>query len=198
MRKLIGLGMLLVMLSVGGSAFGQEPAAADRATHEQVLKLMEAMRSRDQVKQMLVAIRPQMMSAMRDMLNRQNLKLSDAERVEVEKAATANLEKTLDTMPVTEMLAAAEPAYEKYLTKTEAEALTQFYTSPAGQSFIGKMPVISAEAMRAMQPVLVKWSVDSQRDMQAQMQKITEKYHPAEKKPADSTQPAETKPADKQ
>jgi len=191
MRKVIGLLLLLAMLSVGGFAFGQEPAAADRASHEQVMKLMEAMKSRDQAKQMLVAIRPQMASMMRDMLSKQDLKLSDAEWAEMEKAAMANLEKTLDTMPVNEMLSAAEPAYEKYLTKAEVEALTQFYISPAGQSFLAKMPVIAAEAMRAMQPVLVKWSVETQRDLQAQMKKIVEKYHPDEKKPADVSKPGE-------
>ena len=47
------------------------------------------------------------------------------------------------------MLQAMTPVYQKHLTKPDLDAMTAFYSSPAGQRILNEMPAITAEAMQA-------------------------------------------------
>lgn len=41
------------------------------------------------------------------------------------------------------------PVYEKHLSDADIDALTAFYSSPAGRRFVAKQPLILADTMKA-------------------------------------------------
>ena len=81
----------------------------------------------------------------------------------------------MDKFPVDEMLDLMIPVYQKYLTKVEADALVEFYSSAVGQSVLTKMPAISVEAMQRTQPMLVKYMTNTMDDLQGRLKKNIEK-----------------------
>ena len=74
MRKGIAVLLLVILLiALGAGAQAQEPAAGDRANRDQILKLLDAMKSRDLIKTIKNAQRTQigtMMHGMVESLNR--------------------------------------------------------------------------------------------------------------------------------
>jgi hypothetical protein len=58
----------------------------------------------------------------------------------------------MKNFPLDEMLSDMIPVYQRHFTKSEIDALTVFYSSPAGQKFLHEMPAVTAETMRAIYP----------------------------------------------
>ena len=48
------------------------------------------------------------------------------------------------------------PVYQRHLTKEDVSAMEAFYTTPTGQKLLREQPVMTAEAMQAMQPRMEK------------------------------------------
>lgn len=48
------------------------------------------------------------------------------------------------------------PAYQKHFTKGDMDALTAFYSSPAGQKVLREMPGLMADSMEIMMPIISK------------------------------------------
>jgi hypothetical protein len=176
MRKAFAVLSLFLLFSFGLGAYAQQPGSGDRPSREQILKLMEVLHSRDQVTKLMDVMRSQTGAVVHEALKKQNLKLSDTQMADVEKALRAHFDARFTKMPLDQMLNAMVPVYEKHLTKSEVNAMAQFYLSPAGQSFLNKMPVIASESMQAMQPVVLKWSAEMQQDLQVQLRQVVEKY----------------------
>jgi hypothetical protein len=44
------------------------------------------------------------------------------------------------------------PIYQRHFTKTEIDALSVFFSSPAGQKYLHEIPAVSAETLRAVYP----------------------------------------------
>src|SRR5208283_515348 len=54
--------------------------------------------------------------------------------------------------PLDEMLNDMVPVSQRHFTKSDIDALTAFYSSPAGQKFLHEMPAVTAETMKAVYP----------------------------------------------
>ena len=48
------------------------------------------------------------------------------------------------------------PIYQRHLTKTDLDAVIAFYSSPVGQRLLKETPVITSEAMKAGQDIMLK------------------------------------------
>ena len=176
MRRAVAVVLMMAGLLAVGAWAQATPAADAPASREQVLKLMEALNSHEQIDMMKVLMRSQVGVMVREMWKEQKLNLPDEQRAEAEKALGAWMEKLWDKMPADELIGVMAAAYQKQMTSGEVEAMTAFYCSPAGQSFLKKTPLIMAEYLREMQPIMLRWSKELQEDLTAEMDKIREKY----------------------
>jgi hypothetical protein len=68
------------------------------------------------------------------------------------------------------------PVYQKYLSRSEADAITAFYLTPEGQSFLHKMPVIMGDAMPQMIKSMTTKMQPITEKMERRMQEIIKKY----------------------
>lgn len=169
--------MAVLLLATGGWA--QAQATTDRASHEDVLKLMELMRCREMTKTVTDSMMSQMLPAMHQRMKQTQPNISDAELADFDKI----IGDFMQQMPFDEMFKAMIPAYEKNLTAAEVKAMIDFYSSPTGQSVLAKMPAISADAMKEMQPILMKSMDNMDSYMQTKIKELQQKYHPEAAKP---------------
>src|SRR5580700_9673505 len=61
-------------------------------------------------------------------------------------------EELLKNFPLDAMLSDMIPIYQRHFTKTEIDALSAFFSSPAGQKYLHEIPAVSAETMKAVYP----------------------------------------------
>ena len=176
MRKIFAVVLLMMaMVAAGKSVQAQQPAASDMASRDQVVKLMGVMNSRAMIDKMVPVMRNQVTGMMQEMFKRQAHDLPEEKRAEIEKLAVGYVNRMLDSMPIDAMLEAIAGAYQKRLTRAEVEAMTAFYSSPAGQSVLNKMPVIMAETMEGVQPIIVQWATAKQEEMTVELKKAVER-----------------------
>lgn len=156
---ILGLGMAVAPVAV----LAQAPAAAATATStisvdqqptkEQLAKLFEVMRLREQMqtvlKQMPAMIQQQMKAQMADMVS----KLPGAKQLTPEQQATVDkmmgkyMQKALEIYPVSEMLEDMGSIYQRHLSRTDVDAFIAFYQSPAGEHLLDAQPAIMQEYM---------------------------------------------------
>lgn len=146
--------VLAVSLLLAVAAFGQPKAAsvpksaapaAVQPTREEVQKMLDLMRVREQMNELAQQYVMQMQQGARaDYLHdhpnasEETLKKVDAIFVEVEP-----LIKTDDLMQI------IVPLYQKNLSRADVLAITAFYASPAGKHMLDKSPVVMREVMQA-------------------------------------------------
>jgi len=144
-------------------AQAQQPAADQPATKEDIAKYLEVTHAREIAKQMMDVMAQQARLMTHDMILKQVPKVPP----EVEARMTKMTDDMLKDLPIDEMLEAMIPAYQKYWTKGDVEAMVAFYSTPTGQKILKNMPATMGEAMQAMQPIL-------QKQMKAMMDRVQE------------------------
>ena len=147
-KSLLCAGVLA--LSLGAGAQTTVSVAPDAASKEDVKKLFDVMTNRDQMTQLLQQLFAQMRSMSREQLKKKRPDLTDADFARMDRDS----EDLIKHFPMEEMLNEMIPVYQRHFTKSEIEALTTFYSSPAGQKFLHEMPAVTTETMRAVYPRL--------------------------------------------
>ena len=138
----------LLGLCVGAGAQTTVPISPDAASQEDVKKLFDVMASREQINQMMQQLFAQMQSLNREQLKKKHPEFSDADLSRMDRGS----QDLIKNFPLDEMLSDMIPVYQRHFTKSEIDALTVFYSSPAGQKFLHEMPAVTAETMRAIYP----------------------------------------------
>jgi uncharacterized protein len=139
----------------GSSSAQQEvpqTAGESPASKEDIERYLEVMHSRDMMMKMVDA----MSKPMHQMIHEQFAKDRDQLPADFEARMTKEIDDYLKNLPFEEMLQAMIPAYQKHLSKNDVDALVTFYSGPTGQKLIKEMPVMTAEAMQSMMPLLEK------------------------------------------
>jgi len=90
----------------------------------------------------------QMRKLIREQLKKRHPDVSEADLARMDRES----EDLIKNFPLDAMLNDMVPIYQRHFTKSEIEALTAFYSSPAGQKFLHEMPAVTAETMRAVYP----------------------------------------------
>jgi uncharacterized protein len=148
MRKTSWLCACLLALSLCAGAQTTVSVAPDAASREDVKKLFDVMASREQMAQMMQGMYSQMRR-----LNRAELKDKNPDVTEADLAAMdRRSEEFIKNFPMDAMLNDMVPIYQRHFTKSEIEALTAFYSSPAGQKLLHETPAVTAETMQAVYP----------------------------------------------
>jgi len=148
MRRTSWLCAGLVALSLCAGAQTAVSVAPDAASKEDVKKLFDVMASREQMAQVMQQVFAQMRKLNREQLKKRHPDVSEADLARMDRES----EDLIKNFPLDAMLNDMVPIYQRHFTKSEIEALTAFYSSPAGQKFLHEMPAVTAETMRAVYP----------------------------------------------
>ena len=146
---------ILFVVLLAGTVFAQQPA--DPATKEDVQQLLALMQTRKQIDSMMITFRQQNQAMTKTMVEKITPKLTEQQKADILRHSEESFQKMMSTMPFDEMINAMIPAYQHQITHNDMQELIKFYSSPAGQRFIEKMPTLMAEAMQSAQPVMQKW-----------------------------------------
>jgi hypothetical protein len=159
---------LLACLLFASISLAQQSDANAPASKADVERFLDAMQTRDMMKNMMAVMQTQMRRIVHQQMQKQTNLPADAEE---------RLNKTTDdmlkTFPYDEFIEAIIPVYQKHLTKGDVDALVTFYSSPTGAKMLKDMPPMT-ESMQAASGVMQKMMADATRrvnDEIAQMQK---------------------------
>jgi hypothetical protein len=174
-RFLAGVSLFFVLACL---SFAQTAADAP-ASKEDVENYLQAVHSHEMMKQMVEA----MAKPMHQMAHEQCEKDKDRLPADCEAQMNKIMDGMMKDLPWDQIMDSMVPVYQKHFTKGDMDALTAFYSAPAGQKVLKEMPGIMADSMQTMMPIMRK-SIDQMtsrlQDQMAQMMKQSTKGPAAE------------------
>ncbi|HEU5403952.1 MAG TPA: DUF2059 domain-containing protein [Terriglobales bacterium] len=141
--------------------------SADSPSREQVLKLMEVLSVRRQVGVALDGMFHQFSISMAAEMKKMAPNATPEQQKLMDELASGAQQDMRSVMKEDEMIELIVPIYQKYLTKQEVEMITNFYSTPEGQAFLQKMPMVMKDAMQV--------GGDYGRSKQPELQQLIEK-----------------------
>ena len=145
MKRVIPSVLLIFILAFTGSSIAQGTSASDVPDKAEVLKFLD-----------LIHARTQLVQSMQGMAKQMRIGAEQGFQQKVPNATPEQLTKVdklfdvfFTDLPVEELVDAIVPIYQKHLTKKDLAAITEFYSSPAGQKILTEMPAIMSESMQA-------------------------------------------------
>jgi hypothetical protein len=122
--------------------------SADTPSRDEVLKLMDVLGSRKQMKSAMDGMGDVMSRGMLDEMRKKAPNATPEQEKMMSEFIAGIRQDILSVMNQDEMLELIIPVYQKHLTRQEVKMVTDFYSSPAGQAFVQKMPIVLNEAMQ--------------------------------------------------
>lgn len=196
------VGVQAQAYAVGADGQVQQEKAApaipadQQATKEQIAKLFEVLRLRQQMDTMMQAMSTSMTQQMRqtttDMLaNLPNHdKLSAKQTKTIEDFQSKWMDRAMHMIPYDDFIADATGVYQRHFTKEDVDAVTAFYSSPAGQRLLDEQPAIMKEYMPLVMARVSVKSKELTSEMMKDMAALTKELEqeapkdPVAKKPA--------------
>jgi hypothetical protein len=119
--------------------------ASEKATEEQVLKLLDMLQIRDNLQITLDAMRRQMQHGSEEML-REKIAQPTADQI---RAVDKIVDEEFAHISMDDLVRDVVPIYQRHLTKSDVAALIAFYSSPVGQKLRREQPAMMRESMEA-------------------------------------------------
>jgi uncharacterized protein len=139
-----GIAAAILIVLSSSAAMGQaQPAPADTASKEEVVKFLELTQARDRVVQMLEGMAKQARIGAEQGFR---MKVPDATPEQIKRVDELSDTVFAEFSP-DELIDAIVPIYQKHLSKSDLEAIVAFYSSHAGQKVLKEMPGIMSESM---------------------------------------------------
>lgn len=153
-------------------------AAENQPSAEQLAKLFEVMRIKQQMASMRTMVpgmvQQQIQAAMRQ--TEEGLpagtKLTPQQREKMQSIMTKYVGKAMDLYPADEMLTDMTAIYQRHLSRDDVEGLIAFYGSPAGQHLLDAQPVIAQEYMPVVMSKVAQRSQAMTKEMMTEMAEI--------------------------
>lgn len=142
--------------------------ADDPASTDDVVQLLQTMRSHDMIQRTMEA----MQKPMHQIYHQEFLNQKDKLPPDFEARMSKLMDEMLKNMPFDDMMQAMVPAYQKHFTHGDVTALNTFYSSPVGQKFLQETPVVTGEAMQAMVPIMSRYQAQWQQRIQNEIQQM--------------------------
>src|ERR1019366_5678346 len=177
----LGIGLALTGLPTKAQApatpaeAAQTPAAASmvpadqQPTKEQLAKLFDAMRVKQQIqsvqKVVPTMIQQQIKEQSRQMTAGANLTPEQLTRTE--KIMGKYTEKAMSVYSPDDMIDDMTGIYQRHLSREDVDGMIAFFTSPAGQHLLDQQPVIMQEYM----PLVMKRVAERRKTLNAEMMK---------------------------
>jgi hypothetical protein len=169
--------------------------ADQQASPEQLSKLFEVMRIKQQMQSMRTMV-PGMVQQQIQAATRQTeaempsgSNLTPEQREKMQAIMNKYVAKAMDLYPADEMLTDMTSIYQKHLSKDDVEGLIAFYSSPAGQHLLDAQPVIAQEYMPLVMGKVAQRSQAMTKEMMKEMAEVVPASKPATAKPG-SAKPA--------
>ncbi|MGH9736607.1 MAG: DUF2059 domain-containing protein, partial [Candidatus Acidiferrales bacterium] len=151
-------------------SYAQQNRQDPPASRRDIERYLDAMHVRTMMFKTLQAMKPAMHRTLHEQSANQPSLPADFE------AKTDQMvDKTLDDMPVDDLIAAMIPVYQKYLTKGDVDALVAFYSTPRGAKIMSEMPAMTADAMNASVPLIKKMVADIHAEVQQQVAQVAKR-----------------------
>lgn len=122
-------------------------------TREQLAKLFEVMRLRQQLQGYLKMMPGMIQQQMRTQFKEMAAKAPGGEALKpeqqeaLEKILNRYMEKAINIFTIDEMIDDMSGLYQRHLSRSDVDAFIAFYSSPAGQHLLDEQPVIMQEYM---------------------------------------------------
>jgi len=149
-----------ILLITSGIVHAAPPSQA------QIDKLLEVTRVRESIASMLPQIQASQQQMIQQMLAGREFSAEEQQHLDAMIATSMN---TVASLLSWDEL---QPLYRDLYTQTfdadEVRAMIDFYTSPAGQSMVQKMPLLMHSAMQAVQGKLLPFLQELQQNLEAQ------------------------------
>lgn len=149
MKRWIAILVLGLLLLPAASA---QSASSAPSSREDIIRLFDVMRIRQQMELVMKQMFEQMKEMSREEMKDRKTDITPEDMAK----ADALADKIVKQMSVSDMLDDMIPVYQKHLTKTDVDEMIKFYSTPTGQKILQEMPAMTAEGMQAMQPRLRK------------------------------------------
>ena len=202
MRRAYWIG-LIAGLALAPSAFTQQTAvqpaeeqsaanaeatipADEQATHEQLARLFEVMRLRQQFEAMMKMLPNLVQQQVHAQMEQMAAKLPDAKKPTPEQQAALDqlmnkyMEKARTIYPADEMIEDAITIYQRHMSGPDVDAYIAFFSSPSGQHFLDAQPVIMKEYM----PLAMQRAQERSRELNAEMAVDLQKFVESQAKQA--------------
>ena len=204
MKKAYGIVVVIGFALAPWASFGQaqidQPAAPtaapaevlaaalppdQQATKEQIEKFFEVMRLRKQMQSMMEMMPGMIQQQFRVQLKDMSAKLPPGKRLmpqdqaSLENVMNKYMKEAMDAYPVDEMLEDAVPVYQRHVSRTDADALIAFYSSPTGQRLLDEQPAIVSEYMSILMAHMQDRTARLTDEMKAEMEKLVSPELPA-------------------
>ncbi len=195
----IGMGLAMVPWAVLAQAPAVQPAdtptaaataaipADQQPSKEQLAKLFELMRLRDQlatITKMMPAMMQQQMTAQIKQMQQDHPEMASSMAEEQQQASTKFMERAMDLYPADEMIADMAGLYQKHMTRSDVDGIIVFYSSPAGQHLLDIQPVIMQEYMPLVMQRVQERLKPLTDEMIKEMKEIPKSQTPSADKPA--------------
>jgi len=149
-----------------------KPAASERPTQEQVLKLLELLRVRESLQITVDAMKEQVRATAERSL-RESVPVPTVDQLTRLNTIVNDVFKEL---VLDDLIQDVVPVYQRHLTRSDVEAVIAFYSTPAGKKILREQPAMIRESMQAtaatqqkkMELLLVKLDVRMRELIQGQ------------------------------
>lgn len=149
MKRIAALALAIGLAS--GVALAQETKDAP-ATKEDVEKLFATMHIREQMHSMMETMSKQSRQMAQENLEK---RLPEITQKDLDRLNQLT-DRIWSQMDFDGMISDMVPVYQRHLTKEDVSAMEAFYETRTGQKLLREQPVMTAEAMQAMQPRMDK------------------------------------------
>ena len=145
----------------------------DQATKEQLAKLFEAMRIRDQMQSIRRIIPTTVEAQLKEQMqaivaqNPSGPKPTPDQQEQLDRLMHKYMEKAVNLYPIDEMLEDMTGLYQRYLTREDVDAMLAFYSSTAGHHLLDAQPKIAREYM----PLVMSRMSERSKALTAEMMK---------------------------
>ena len=149
---------------------------ADRASKEQIAKLLEVMRLRNQLASTMKALQTMIQGQIATQMSQVSSNLPAGKDLSNEEQGKLNaiqqkyMKMALDVYPIDAMMDDVTEIYQRYMSRSDVDAFIAFYSSPPGQHLLDAQPAIMAEYM----PVAMKRVNERSDQLAAEMMKDIE------------------------
>lgn len=178
MKKIVAMVVMSVGLLASPCVMVAQNAApaaipADQQpTNEQLSKLFEVMRIRQQMQGMMSMIESTAKQQVQQQISQMEQQggqaaMTPEKKEQIQKVMEKYLQKAMGLYPIDEMLTDMGDVYKKHISKTDVDAFIAFYASPAGQHLLDQQPAIMQEYM----PLVMNRMQSRMKDLNTELMK---------------------------
>lgn len=197
----IAIGIALSAPFTYGQAYSVQPSGGvvqegaataippeDQPTKDQLMKLFDAMRIRQQMATMHGMVRSMVEGQLREQMNAitsetSGSRLSPEQRARAQRVTAKYVEKSIGLYPDDEMLGDMATIYQRYLTREDVDAMIAFYSSSSGQHLLDAQPRIAQDFMPLVMQRVQERSKVLTAEMMKELNEVMQSPKPAPASP---------------